>query len=219
MTNEKRYEQCCDALRAAAILMEMDDSAALIKLYEKDPTAASNTPYFPILAAIAPIMQEARENMDKAVTPAATLSALKRIAKECPRDYMRGVWTDKEGRACVCSGSHAVRVKGVKVDSIPTVAPWSGMEQCMQRPTELHPVTLPTIAECKTFKASHGKYDPMPIDEGRRYVDPSRMIDMLQALPGATASAGAKQSDPIWFDTDKGDGLLMPMRPPVAATA
>lgn len=213
MTHERRYALCCEALRAADSLLD-HDPGALVKLFEMDPAAAVRNPYIPILAALAPIMQEAREAMDKANSSGAVLSALKRISKACNRDTLRGGWIDDEGRFCVCSGCHAVRLAGARFDSIPTVDGFEGLKKCMERPGGLHRVELPSVAEVKTFQAAHGKKEPMPIDEGARYVDPRYLLDMLQALPGATAWTGPKPNSAIWFETEKGDGILLPVRPP-----
>lgn len=220
MTHEKRYSLCCEALRSAAALLNIDDANGLIKLFEEDPAHAARTPYFPILAALAPIMQEAREGMDKTTTSAGTLAAMKRIANAATREQFRGHWIDKEGRACVCSGSHAVRLLGVKCDSIPAVPVWDGIGQAMQRPASgLYRIELPTAAECKAFRAANGKNKPMPIDGGRRWVDPRFMLDMLQAMPGAVAYTTEKAISPLWFESDQGDGILLPVRPPKQGAA
>lgn len=215
MTNERRYSLCCDALRSAADLLKLDDPAALIRLFENDPAGAARTPYFPILAALAPIMQEAREGMDKATTSAGTLAALKRIAKAATRENLRGHWIDADGRACLCSGFHAVRLQGVTLGSIPTVDAWEGLGRAMERPASgLYRIELPTVAEVKAHQATNGKDSPLRIDGGRRWVDPRYMLDMLQALPGAVAYATDRATAPIWFDSDHGDGILLPVRPP-----
>lgn len=219
MTNEKRYALCCEALRAYAIETEQD-AAALLRWVESDPAAAARSRLNPFLAALAPIMQEARENMDKTTTSAGTLDALKRIAKTATSEQFNGHWIDEEGRACICSGFHVVRLQGVTLGSIPTVPAWDSLKNVMQRPASgLYQIELPTVAECKAFQAAHGKNAPMPIDKGRRWIKPAYMVDMLQAMPGAVAYATDAARAPIWFESDQGDGLLMPMNPPKQSAA
>ena len=217
MNAEKVYSLCCDAIRAHADLTQQD-GAALIRMMEKDLTAWSCSDLFPVLAALAPIMQDAREQMDKASTSAGILAAMKRIAKAATRDQFRGHWIDSEGRACIVSGFHAVRLHGVKCDSIPTVTAWDGIDSAMQRPTSgLYEIQPPSVADCKAFRAAHGKTEPMPIDEGRRYVNAGYMLDMLQAIPGAKLYATNQATGPIWFEAGESDGILLPVRPPRAA--
>lgn len=214
MNAEKVYSLCCDAIRAHADLTQQD-GAALIREMEKDLTAWSCSELFPVLAALAPIMQDAREQMDKATTPAGQLAALKRIAKAGAREDVRGGWVDAQGRYCVCSGYHAARLPGARFDSIPAAKGLESLDQAMQRPASgLYEIELPSVADCKAFKATHGKHDPMPIDKGRRWVDPRYLLDMLQALPGAKVYATDRPTAPIWFESEQGDGILLPVRPP-----
>lgn len=214
MTNEKIYSQCCQVLAAYAAEVG-HDAGALFRLFEKDPDAAACSTIFPVLAALAPIMQAAREGMDKETTSAGTLAALKRIAKTATKDNFRGYWIDGKGRACICSGYHAVRIQDAKFDSIPTVPAWDGIEEAMKRPgSGLYEIQPPTVADCKAFRASHDKRAPMPIDEGRRWVSSAYMLDLLQALPGAKVYATDNALAPLWFESDKGDGILLPCRPP-----
>lgn len=212
MTHEKRYSLCCEALRSAATLSEQEPDA-LVKLFEADPAIAAAQSYFPILAALAPIMQEAREAMDKGNNSGAVLSALKRIAKVATRDDLHGGWIDDEGRYCVCSGFHAVRLNGARFDSIPTVTGFDGLKKCMERPADLERVELPTVSEVKAHRAAHGKAAPISINGGLKWVDPNYLLDMLQALPGAEAFTERKELGGIWFENDKGDGILLPCRP------
>lgn len=216
MTAEMIYKSCCDVVHGYAVAIDQDP-AELLKLMEKDLTTWSHSTLFPALAPLAAIMQDSREKMDRATTSAGTLAALKRIAKAANRDNMRGGWTDAAGRFCVCSGFHAVRLHGVKFDSIPAIPGFDGLEKCMQRPaSDLYEIEPPSVADCKAFKAQHGKGSqrPMPIDGGRRWVNPAYMVDMLQALPGAKVYTTDAPTSPIWFESDQGDGILMPARPP-----
>lgn len=214
MTNERTYALCCDALRAAAALMDQP-ADTLLKMYEAQPEACERSAHFPILAILAPIMNDARAGMDKANGSGQQLNACKRIAKAASREDLRGAWTDTAGRFCVCSGFHAARLHGVKYDSIPAVKGMESLDQAMKRPASgLYEIVPPTAAECKAFQAMHGKKKPMPIDEGRRYVNPGYMLDMLQALPGAKVYATEKALAPVWFESEQGDGILMPHHPP-----
>ena len=214
MTPEMIYQNCCAALVSYAKATDRPERFFLDWFEASHPDATRYAD--PVLAALAPIMQDARNRMDRATTSAGTLAALKRIANACSRDNMRGGWTDAAGRFCVCSGFHAVRLHGRKFDSIPAVEGMD-LDKCMQRPASgLYEIEPPTVADCKAFKAQRGKGSklPMPIDGGRRYVDPCFMVDMLQALPGAKVYATDNALGPIWFESDQGDGILLPCRPP-----
>lgn len=214
MNAEKTYQICCDILNgyAAETNQKVDE---LLKLMEYGPN-----PYSSVQTGLYYLMQDARERMDKAVTPASQLAALKRIVKNVSdhKESLKGYWLDGEGRVCVCDGYRAARLRGIKCDSIPKVEGWDGLDKVMEKPAgDLLDVTMPSLADCKAYIAQRGKGSdrPMFVESANKWFDPVFMADMLQTFPDATWTTADNKYGPLWCESAQGDGILMPHRPPV----
>lgn len=181
--------------------------------------------YFPFYAA-AEMLIEARASMDTHRTGSAgTLAAFKRIIKSCENSAMKGVF-ERGGRFCVCDGYRLIR-SNVDFSSVPHIETTFDAEKVMNSAAEnRHPLQLPTVAELKTwlanYKAKNGssygtKKAPrtpyiLTFGNGQEIgVNPVYLLDMLQALPGCTATAKNPLSA-IYFSAENGDGIVLPVR-------
>lgn len=223
MTNEKKIEAI------AAMLHDYDlhtgSRAAADVLQHPDKWVVFD--HFPIYQAAASLLLGIRENMDRRNASPSALSACKRILKACPRKDNRFVFS-QDGRFCLCSGYHAVRLK----DDLPSLPHYDPENTDHSRPINLSSVfkaatdassieiQLPSITELKTWIASQksvaGKgYMKIPyeIDCGafRIGFNPSYLLDMLQVLPDAHVFVSSPISA-AYFTAANGDGVLLPVR-------
>lgn len=71
---------------------------------------------------------------------------------------------------------------------------------------------LPTVNECRELIAAHkGDRQNGLYKIGPAWVDPCKLLDLLQALPGCTAYIPADYKTPIYFKGTNGHGLLCPV--------
>lgn len=208
MTNEKRYELCCEALKAAELATDMPEgylmNMAKLRIYG----------FNSFVDAIGPIMCEALEAMDKAKTSGAVLTAMKRIVKQAGRDCIKGVWSDADGKTCVCSGFHGAKLNIPIPSSLPVVSGFKGLADALKVPTDAERVQLPTVAEVKAFKAEHGKKSYMPICNGSKHVRCDFLLDMLGIFGNScTVFSDLNPASPIFFQSEIGEGVLLPINP------
>lgn len=217
---EKLYENAKEALRLAC---EKEDVS--FEYVAKDPDTFIRTGYFAGIHPALTIYAMAKDELGKAKGGSA-YSAAKRIIKSVPdvRKGLKGVWTDKQGRQCMCSNALAVRlvkhlegfetVEGMDLDK---VFPSDTMIECE--------LPLPTPGELKMNKkkltsgGSKGKcgYD---FGDGLPMVDAAFLKDIMDILPDAKAYAtnnpwrGEKrvETSGIIFRSEAGDALLLPVR-------
>ena len=111
MNTERLYETACESLRRACVAVHDKDEDAGNKLYGmmvKDPElylhASDRIYWYEALPALE-IYLMAKDELGKAKGGTA-YSAFKRIIKRNGdiRKNLAGVWTDADGRSCVCDG-------------------------------------------------------------------------------------------------------------------
>lgn len=172
----------------------------------------------PTLEELAKIVQLCREDNAKKAGAGGQLAALKRIVKASNRDTLRGYWMDDEGRFCVVSGFHAVRLNSF-VDGLPkAIEKYNSMGQIFDS-TKQNAARkiehLPTVAELKEFitieKAKGNTRPAYELCPGL-WVNPQYLIDMIGALPGVIMYAPEKPLNPIYCECEAGDGVLLPVR-------
>ena len=106
INSEKLYENAVEALRNACEAEDVN-----FDYITKDPDAFLRTGYFAKVLPALTIYAMAKDELGKAKGGSA-YSAAKRIIKSVPdaRKSLKGVWTDKQGRQCMCSNALAVRL-------------------------------------------------------------------------------------------------------------
>lgn len=214
MNAEKLYNLACDSLRLACIA-ECDnnksDGEVLYNNVTKDPETWAKNPYWVRYVPALEIYMMAKDELGKAKHGSA-YSAMKRIVAGVAdhRKDLQGVWTDAEGRQCACDGYRAVRLE----------KPVEGFESVMGMDLsgpfkvnlgeELH---VPTPGEIKTGKkrlaTGRAVYD---FGDGFPMVSAAYLKDIIDILPGARAYATGGQNSLIYFKSDRGDAILMPVR-------
>ena len=225
MTNEKKYALLVKMIR------EYDDAAKLEGLGEKmiqNPALYTRDPFFPFLACAAELLLDVQAAMDRGTTSAETLAALKRIYNSTPesRQAMRGFFRSGDMWA-LCDGFRFVRLHD-KPGSIPEAPQGAGDkppidldEYAKQALVDAEDVELPQAGQIKAYiaeqKAKHGgkknrweRYEALP----GWWCDPQFLLDLVQALPGASAVKAPGPYKPVYLKSENGDGLLLPCKPP-----
>ena len=164
-------------------------------------------------------------------------TAAKRIIKNAiarqPREYLHGAWMEN-GKQCLCDG-----YRGVILDSTIPGLPQADTSSAMftltvaLRPSRENTgarLSLPTIGELKAAikvhdaeerarKAKTKDRKPLTWDfgEGLPAVNGNYLLDMLELLPGCTATTARNNPllSGIYFQAEgTGEGVLLPVRKP-----
>lgn len=174
-----------------------------------------NAKDIPVVEELSKIIQLCKEENAKKKGKGGQLSALKRIANSGSR--YDGYWINDAGRFCVCSGFHAVRL----------YEPVDGIAKCEKRFDALDGIISdaknkasaegiepPTISSLKEYtaikKAVNKKPVPYEVVPGV-WVNPKLLIDMIGALPGMKMHFSGSPYNPIYCESEAGDGVLLPV--------
>ena len=211
---EKLYENAKEALRLACEAQDVS-----FEYVTKNPDAFVKT--FPDIVPALTVYLMAKDELGKAKGGSA-YNAVKRIVKNVPdvRSNLKGVWTDAEGRQCVCDAYRAIRL-AQPVEGFETV---EGMDLSKVYPPDERfecELTLPTPGELKINKKklSYNAYG-YDFGEGLPMVNAAYLKDIMDILPDAKAYATNNPwrgdnrvlSSPIVFRSEKGDAILLPVR-------
>lgn len=217
---EKLYTNACDVLRYACIHLQGEkDGLTFYEKVTKDPELWLKSAYIGDVTSALEIWCMAKEEISKSKGGSA-YTILKKFIKGIP-DYRRdlcGAWIDADGRQCVCDGYRAVRLT-VPVDGLKQAETPTPFDLAKVYPTEPQPTTLdlPSPAELRAYiadpnskRTSDGRvlYD---FGAGLPLVDAKWLKDMVDLLPGAVATCDGL-TKPIVFKSERGDGLLLPVR-------
>ena len=223
MKNEKMLERC---LELALYLSE--EERARFDLYQAKPDFDG----YGIAGILAALVHELKADIAtetcKSSGKLGALNAAKRIiksAKNGPRSALYGSWMEGDLQ-CYCDGYRAVRLReALPTESIPAgTMPMSIAEVVENGRRNMGEVlSLPTIPELKAHikigkvtNKFNNRGDRVEYDfgEGLPLVNAEYLLDMLELLPGCTATA-AKYSPhlgAIYFEAEGGDGILLPVR-------
>ena len=223
---ERLYENACEALRRACVAVHDKDEEAgnyLYKMMVKEPEiylhASDRIYWYEALPALE-IYLMAKDELGKSKGGTA-YSAVKRFIKGCPdsRPSLKGVWYDTEGRQCMCDGYHALRLvkpvigfETVTGMDLEKVFPNDGY---FTDPVEL---TIPTPGELKINKRKLGDWrgarSVYDFGDDLPRVNADYLKNIMDCLPGATAVCDRSKinSGMIYFTSDNGDAILLPVR-------
>lgn len=226
MTHDKRYELICNMIRAYGA--ESSDPAYFADRAQRvieNPRNYVSWATIPFYADAAELLVEALEGMDKATTPASALAAMKRIYKGCSdsRPMLKGLFKSGD-RWALCDGYRFIRVSS-KPESIPEASTMPGgeepinLDKCIPDESRYsEAVTVPTAAEIRAFMAANkiksGRgvtYNAMEALPGW-WCNPAYLLDAVQALPGAIFHKPKSHYSPLYFESETGDGMLLPVR-------
>ena len=215
MTSEKLYALATENLEVLcngyAKECNVGPACEFFEQAKKHPSDYAR--YHPDLAAALEIWSEAREDVLKGKN-GGSYAAVKRLVKSASKSYrrdMQGCWTDSEGRQCFCDGYRAVRLKThmVGFDEVAGI----DLDPIMAVDGECVELTLPTSGELKLCIAEQKGRDRKFYDfgDGLPRVDAQYLKDMMETFPGATVKSYG-QVKPLIFESEKGDGILLPVR-------
>lgn len=220
MTNEKMYEHICIMLRKYDQETGRNDAEKVIARPE-DFSVLDKLPYYAFYSSAAAMLIDTKRGMDVKTTPKTAISAINRIVKGVKPglERFKGIFYHGE-KYIVCDGFRLIRLNE-DISSIPHVENDFDVDSVMLGcSAEGETIELPTVGDLKAYIAANTR------KVGRRketkayfldsvvYVNPKYLVDMIQALPGCTAYRPKSPVSPIYFTSENGDGVLMPVRPP-----
>lgn len=219
----KQYSSVCDMIRAYGKATAQEDIAESI--ISNPYNVPADLPFFGVAAGQ---LLEALKGLDKKTTKAGQLNAMKRFLMKAGkgRDIYTGVF-EQNGKYHLCDGYRLLSLNEDR-ESLPHVAPedkdkiMMNTEKSMKQPREYaHAngvvLNVPALAELKAWKAANViKRDP----DSEAYlldncvvVNINFLIDAVQALPGAVFYKPEKWSCPVYFSSEEGEGMILPIRP------
>jgi hypothetical protein len=219
---EKLYTNACDALMIACRAQcndNTDDGNALYNTVTKDPEAFLTGMFMAITPALE-IWHMAKEEISKS-KGGSTYTILKKFIKNIKgyRTDINGAWLDDDGRQCLCDGYRAIRlntpIEGLKEPDNPNRF---DLGKVMATPFPTNLLKLPTSGELKAFIAdpcSPRKSDGTVLfdfGDGMPAVNAKFLKDMIDIFPDAIATYDGSPTHSIFFHSEKGDGLLLPIR-------
>lgn len=219
MTDEKRYELICSMLRSYDAISDGAMNAAEEVI--RDPETWQNTPYFPFYADAAKMLLDARQGLDKKATGAGRMAAIKRVYKSAAsqgRECYRGAFRSGD-RWAICDGYRFIRLNS-KPESIPECAGGVDLDKSIPQDVQnSEVVTLPNAAEIKAaiaeLKSKYGRdwnyKHPIEALPGW-WCNAQYLLDMVQALPDGTAYAPKNCYSPLYYHSEDGDAILLPVR-------
>lgn len=194
----------------------------------KEPSA-----YISLQNLITEVEGEIRDECNKENGKSVIGKAAERILKSAqggPRDCFHKAYRGKKG-LLICDSFRAVRFN---LDTAPILVehperydyPDIGHIIDGSKYNDV-PVNVPSPGELRAFiktekarlKATKQKGVRLILMEGTEYeihLDAQFLLDMLEALPGATVTASRQQTAirALYFKAENGDGVLLPLRPP-----
>lgn len=205
-TARQLLEQTCSDRDVATI-------AAIHKKLLNDPTIYMDEPAF---TSVCKLLKLAGEQMGNEQAGKAA-PALRRLAKNSPREEQRGVFLDEQGRQIACDGARAVRLNR-PIKGIPEVLPFLNFENLVSSRKgnridinapddktlckEIHDQRIVSKKDCPLWN----------FGEGLPTVNAAFLRDMLDILPDANLFVYGGELSGVWFEPSAGDGLLLPVR-------
>lgn len=218
MTHEKRYALVCEMIREYS--KERGDPVECAEQIIKNPHEWAGCGTVPFWGDAAELLIEAKQGMDKAVTPKGQLAALTNVYKSAlsmPREGLHGAFKSGD-RWAVCDGYRFIRVNS-KPESIPEADGGVNLDACIPPDVRAADVVdLPNVAEIKAamadLKAKYGRdWREKPIEAAPGWwCRPKFLLDMIQALPGGKAYRPKGGTSAMYYESEDGDALLLPVR-------
>lgn len=212
---ETIYDLAADTARAmVGELFHDRDEETIESIYKnllKDPKVFMP---IPALTSICKLLKMAGEQMGNEQAGKAA-PALRRLAKNSPREEQRGVFLDEQGRQIACDGVRAVRLNR-PIKGIPEVLPFLNFENLVSSRKETRrDLNTPDVGELRKEISRQRalKIDPLwNFGEGLPTVNALFLRDMLDILPDAKLCIYGSANSGVWFESPAGDGILLPVR-------
>lgn len=197
-------------------------------LTSKEPSA-----YIRLHKLIEEVEGEIRDECNRDAGKGSVAKAAQRILKIAQGQYREALWKAYRGKDAViiCDGFRAVRFN---LDTAPSLEehpeefydyPDIGRIVDDQKKANDVPVNVPSLGELRAFIKTEKARLKAKKEKGVRlilqtagqevHVDAKYLLDMLEALPGATVTASKRktQTTALYFIAENGDGVLFPLRP------
>lgn len=223
MKTEKFYEDICTMIRLYDNGLELSMADDVIK----NPDKYKEAWRFPFYATAANMLIDARTEMDAEHRKnnwgrgkaSQMVTAAKRMIKSVPghMTHLKGIF-EQNGKYCICDGYRAVRLNE-DMQSVPHAeqpgAP--DLTKIFEGVNKAEKFDLPEVPTIKRFISEQRtkgviKQDIVYNLVDDTWVNPEYLIDMLQVLPDCTAYKPANNHSTIYFESDAGDGVLLPVR-------
>lgn len=194
----------------------------------RNPDYKNASGSYKLFGACAAVLMDARSGLRNDTTSRDTVAALKRIINNTPDNIKswKGICPVKD-KYIICDGIRAVElledVPELPRAEFPEALP--NLERIWTCAETKIPLVKPEKAEIKAYLAAEkaagrGKASapahPYPITaEGGAVlymVNPSYILDMIDALPGGVWYATGKTS-PVYIEAENGRGILLPVNP------
>ena len=224
MKKEKRYQTICEMIQAYDQSTGNRGADHVIN----NPYEWINNKYQPFYANAAQLLIETMEALDTNNTGDKTImAALKRIIKSAGKNrnfdgIFETIGDDNIKRYAVCDGYRLIRLnkdyKNMQHATDPRIES-DTFNKAIKGSQRDEIMPLPSIADVKAFiaqekarpgksyKANQSPYNVF-LDV---WVNPEYLLDMLQALPGCKAYKPVIRKNPIYFEAENGDGILLPI--------
>ena len=176
------------------------------------------------------VLQDAVKASGRGSAQAAAKRIIKNAIAVQPREYLHGAWMEN-GKQCLCDGYHGV-ILDSEIPGLPQADTSSAMFtlNVALRPSRANngpALSLPTVGELKSAikihdaeersrkKAKNRKPLTWDFGEGLPAVNGNYLLDLLELLPGCTATASSNNPilSAIYFHAEGvGEGILLPVR-------
>lgn len=214
---ETIYDLAADTARVLVGELCRDrDENNIESFYKKILNVPEDFVIIPGLASVCKLLKMAADQMgDEQAGKAAP--ALRRLAKNSPREEQRGVFLDEQGRQIACDGARAVRLNR-PIKGIPEVLPFLNFENLISSRKgnridinapdsrtlckEIHDQRIVSKKDCPLWNFGEG------LPTGNALF----LRDMLDILPDAKLCIYGSANSGVWFESPAGDGLLFPVR-------
>ena len=214
---ETIYDLAADTARfLVGELFRDRDEKNIESVYKRLLNKPEDFMIIPGLASVCKLLKMAGEQMGNEQAGKAA-PALRRLAKNSPREEQRGVFLDEQGRQIACDGARAVRLTR-PIKGIPEVLPFLNFENLISSRKgnridinapddktlckEIHDQRIVSKKDCPLWN----------FGEGLPTVNAAFLRDMLDILPDAKLCIYGSASSGVWFESPAGDGILLPVR-------
>ena len=201
----------------------LSQTAEINRALENHETAAAQTLLRKLMAGLQDDIRNAECSSKAALSALKAAQRILKTASYGVREELKFPWTDEQGRQILCDGYRLARLN----EPLPLPERPEGLE-CINHLAILEParngrgqqLEAPDVKELrahiKTVKPTLPKGGVVKWDfgEGLPMVNAQCLLDMLTLLPGAALYCTGKNPliSPIYFESESGDGVLMPVR-------
>ncbi len=210
-----------------------EDDRALVRKYVDKDQRLYDIPGLPqLINLIVDIKDDVRAEAAKSSGKADVLKAMKSVIKSAEKTashnpMFHGAFYE-DGKQCVCDGYRAIRVDNPVDIHIAEQGDRSFITKTFREVAKAEELALPSVADLKAYikintaakKATSRNVNPLEYDfgEGLPAVNAQYLLDMLTAMPDATAYWDAKNTNSIiYFKAEGVDGILCPVKKQKAA--